>query len=326
LEHPRATAEELAALDDVIRAAERQGDIRLEALGHRARCWVLINGPQLLEAMQALERSLFRAQCTGNVNAEAYVYWMLSVLNGRRGRLRAASLGFATAAAAARRLGDSYRECAVLNAWGVYALELGRIDEAQLRLDEARRRAAEGGFTVTHALALNNLGSVALARGDIAAARSLHAAALDLYGGLSVGPFQAYAIGCLGRCDAAEGDVTSARARWREALSGAAQQHVATWALELAEAALAERQLDVAAAHLHDGLVAVDGTFDELLAAKLLCARARVEAAAGDDAAARATLADVEVRMAPMELEPESDLTRRWQRARAAVGGGAAPY
>jgi hypothetical protein len=41
--------------------------------------------------------------------------------------------------------------------------------------------------------------------------------------------------------------------------------------------------------------------------------------------AARA-ISDLDARMAPMELEPESDLTRRWQRARSAVWGGAAPY
>lgn len=183
---------------------------------------------------------------------------------------------------------------------GNLAMLRGALPRAWATLREGRRMAADAGAAMVVAMADNGLGMVARRRGDLAAARRLHTAALAA--GETVGDpaAQALAVGCLGLVAGDAGD-----------LDGAASLH--RRGLGLASAARDPR----AVAFALEGLATVSASASARAGDGDPRARAEAQTAAELLAAAAALRGGTGVPLAPPE---RGDVDRAERQVRAVLG------
>jgi tetratricopeptide (TPR) repeat protein len=315
----------MAELADTLRLSRALGDrvVELRAQLAVSKAWRVKGATK--ESLAAVDLALGLAVAVGDLRGQVIARITQGEFLFRGGRLERAVEVIERALAAAREMGDRYAEGIALNNLGFAHMERGALGEAALRFDAGLRLAQAIGDPRSEAVATNNQGSLARLRGDVAGARSRHEAALALYAQHPDARNEAYVWGCVGRCHADQGSMGLAEDCWAKALAAARatkdRPSEASWLLDVAEGALGRGATEEAFAAISAALVVVEGAGEELLMAKLLCARAKAELARGERGAASATWAAIDALSSPMGLGAGSDLARRVAAVRARLDG-----
>ena len=148
--------------------------------------------------------------------------------------------------------------CRALHAAGQTGFYMGRFIEAQGFLEESLSIAREIGDTVRAAMVLDELGSVATGRGDLAAARNFAGQALDLAKSQGDKRALASANNTLAHLSRIDGDLDAAEGRYGQALALARElgdrESIAIGLLNLAIVAVGRGSSDAARDRLSEAI------------------------------------------------------------------------
>ncbi|MBT8335167.1 MAG: tetratricopeptide repeat protein [Gemmatimonadetes bacterium] len=147
----------------------------LEAVEHEAR--LRLSDPDRLSALHDVALTL--ATDLGDVEAEARIRNSLAITAWKRGELDEAAREYATAAARLRLTEERPGLGAVLNGRGAVLTHLGRYDEAQAVLDEAREINEAAGDLERGADSFAALGALAREQNDVTRAFDLYESCLE---------------------------------------------------------------------------------------------------------------------------------------------------
>jgi predicted ATPase/class 3 adenylate cyclase/Tfp pilus assembly protein PilF len=236
------------------------------------------------QAREHYEAALAVWRELGSPRDEGVTLCNLADLLGGQGRFEAARATFDRALAVVRDLGDRDSEAVTLQGLGELYLGQDSIDAALEALQAGLRLAREMGNRRLEAHLLRSLGFAWLEKGAYAEARSIFEQARAMLAAAPNRLLEGYVLAGLG-------DLAFRQGRIAEALD----------ALGQGEALLRELE-------------------DRPMLARLLCTRGLVDLAASDAQAARAALAEGEDAAAAMGSGADSDLGRRIDKLRRALG------
>jgi predicted ATPase/class 3 adenylate cyclase/Tfp pilus assembly protein PilF len=275
------------------------------------------------EAREHFDAALAIAREVGDRLFEGYVLSNLGALHAEQGRMDEAREHFDAALAVAREVGNRRSEGITLGNLGLLQHQRGRMDEARHHYDAALAVHRDVGNRRFEGITLGNLGNLDLDQGRVDEARVHYDAALGVHREVGNRRFEGIVLGNLGLLHVQQGRLDEARAHYEAALAVVREvgdrRLEGIWLGNLGHLHLEQGRLDEARASLSDGEPRLREVRDRIELAKLLCARVRLEARAGDPDAARDVLAEATDLAASLQSGPDSALGQALAKARAAL-------
>jgi predicted ATPase len=284
-------------------------------------------GQEPEQARQALREALVLAREVGDVLCEGVVLSNLALLDRTEGRLADARAGYEAALALHARLGHRRSHARTQTLLGALQLDLGELSEAREAIELARQAHHETGDRWAEGMALGLLGNLEQHEGRHALARAHFEEARALHHEVGSTRSEAAALGNLGELALEQGEREAALRAFEQALAMARQTgdrlQIGVWLAASARASelpapAARQRLEEAEGLLRDGAPRLD-------LARLLCARAELEARLGDPGSARTALAEASDLASRMGLRPTSPLQTELERVRASLQTRPAP-
>jgi predicted ATPase/class 3 adenylate cyclase/Flp pilus assembly protein TadD len=302
-------------LEEALALSRRTGNERQEAqvrnqLGNLRRVQGRVD-----EAVEHLEAALATWRKAGDRAHEGVALGNLGIVNAVQGRLAQARTLFEQAITIHREVGNRLREGVESNNLGSACRESGRFDEARAHLTLALAIQREAGNRREEAIVVGNLAGLTLSVGGPSnEVRSLFETAIALSREVGDRQIEAAFLGDLAEFLRAQGAIDEALDRCEQALeihrAGGDRRSEGTL-LGLRASLLEQRgQFVDARESLRIGEALLREARDHLGQAKLLCAWARSELAAGDRPAARAALAAAETLASETGAGADSELGR----------------
>jgi tetratricopeptide (TPR) repeat protein len=240
----------LSAADEAIAAAQRAGDLALEARALALKIVPLARLGEMAAARQAGEESLARAQAAGDEAAIAFATERVAVHSSESGDLGRAVQHLTQAAEMARRLGDRDEEARAMGNLGYTYVQLGIPKLARGSLQQALDWNEARGARRLRAYNLANLGLAYWRSGEGRTARRLEEQALDEWKTTGDAYLWAACEMYLGLIADEAGDNAGAARRFAEAREGFHRIEMNAYAADalagLARCALAQGRLEEA--------------------------------------------------------------------------------
>ncbi len=240
----------LPAADEAIAAAQRAGNLVLEARALALKIVPLTRLGEMTAARQVAEEALARAQASGDEAAIAFAVERVAVHFAESGDLARAVQHFTQAAEMAGRLGDRDEEARAMGNLGYASVQLGLPKLARGSLEQALGWNEARGARRQRAYNLANLGLAYWRGGEGRTARRLVEQALDELRTTGDASLLAFCQNYLGLIAEGAGDYAGAAQRFADAqerLNSLGMNALATDALAgLARCALAQGRLEEA--------------------------------------------------------------------------------
>ncbi|WP_372660223.1 AfsR/SARP family transcriptional regulator [Amycolatopsis kentuckyensis] len=219
-------------------AAERLGNLGVQARAHRRLGLVYAPLGRQEEALRHLNRSLALSERVGDTLGQAGAHFVLALAWTHQDDDERALTHITSARDLYRDVGDEKWETRALSMMGACHTRLGHHDRAREYCESALARCREQGDVYGQADSLDNLAAIAARTGDSAAALRHYERAQDLWHRLDNTYRQAATHTATGDEHQRLGDLGRARAAWRRAAALYRAQHLDEAALEV-EARLA---------------------------------------------------------------------------------------
>jgi serine/threonine protein kinase/tetratricopeptide (TPR) repeat protein len=252
----------------------------------------------------------------------------LGILHYDHGRLDEAQAHFEGALAIHREIGNRNSEGIVLGNLGSLSHDRGRLEAARSYFEAALALHREVGHRRFEGAALGDLGNLHRAMGEMAAARSNQESALVIHREVGARRLEGVCLGDLGDLNHDEGRFDDARTCYEAALlihrevRDRRSEGIAH--VRLGKLLLQAGVINEARQELTTGEAIIREVGDPIELGKLLCARGELEAGIGEEAAARATLGEVEAIAGRLQSGPDSELGRRVAKLRLRLLHGTA--
>jgi len=312
-------------LEEALAIARASADRRLEGSALSSLGGLCLQRGRMEEARVALDAALAIAREGGDLPSEAIVLGTLGTLHRDAGRFDDALVSYEAALGLARATANRSLEGTILGNLGLLRHDHGSLEAARDDYDAALRIHRAVGNRRFEAIILGNLGNLHYHHGDFDEARESYGAALELARAAGNRPFEGVVLANLAELLRDQGLLDEALAHCEASLvvvrevglrriEGAVLGNYAFLLLE-------QGHTEGARAAVSEGESILRQTGDGSELCKLLCTRAEIEHAAGDAAAARDTLSEIETRV--MDLGPRlgPDLERSLSKLRATLSG-----
>jgi DNA-binding SARP family transcriptional activator/tetratricopeptide (TPR) repeat protein len=214
-------------------AAERLGDLAVQARAHRRLGLVYAPLGEEARALHHLERSLTLSERIGDRTGQAGVHYVLAMAWTHRGDYGLALKHMTRSRDLYRGLGDGKWEVRALSLMGAYHARLGDHDQARDYCESALALSRLRGDVFGQADSQENLGAAAATAGRYDHALRHYGEALFLWRTLDATYREAGTLVPYGDAHEALGDHESARAVWERAAALYREQNLTTAAAEV---------------------------------------------------------------------------------------------
>ena len=279
------------------------------------------------EARVCYEQALAISREAVDREQESKVLNNLAILHAEQGRFEVARTLFESSLALSRELGDRRQSGLALGNLGSLALDLGRFEAAREHCLAALAIHRDTGERLEEGNALCNLGSAHRGRGEPDAARRMFEASLAVAREVGNRREEGVVLDLLGMLDHEQGFDATARTRYDEALTihraVGNRHHEGVVLAHLGDLLSGQGRRDEARVVFGQGEALLRALGEKLELAALLCARGRLELAAGDSARAHAALAAAQDEASLPDLAPDSGLRKDIEELRRAIEAAA---
>jgi predicted ATPase/class 3 adenylate cyclase/Tfp pilus assembly protein PilF len=313
-----------AMLDTALATARASQDRDIEAAALRHLAVTRHRQGQVDEAHRHFEAALALGAVAGTRSQQGALLANLANLQMEQGRMADARSSYGAALAIHREVGNRAAEGVALGNLGTLHHELGQADEARADYAAALAIHREAGNLLQEGITLGNLALLASEHGTAAEAAEYCREALRIHRAIGSRRSEGIVLGQIGALQHALGELAQAKAHFHQALD--IHREVGNRRFEggvlgnLGDLLVTLGDLDEAMRVLCAGEQLLREVDDPLEVAKLLCLKGRAAAARGELVLARAALGEAESIRVQLGAAPASELGRRIETLRAALG------